>query len=62
MSGNTIGKLFSLSTAGESHGAGLVGIVDGCPPGIELSEEDLQGDLDRLKFFTVPEVSLRKVS
>jgi len=49
MSGNTFGKLFSVTTAGESHGAALVGIVDGCPPGMELSEKDLQPDLDRRK-------------
>ena len=47
MSGNSIGKLFSVTTAGESHGAALVAIVDGCPPGMGLSEADLQGDLDR---------------
>ena len=49
MAGNTIGKLFSLSTAGESHGPAYIGIVDGCPPGLELSERDLQHDLDRRK-------------
>ncbi|MCC6709858.1 MAG: chorismate synthase [Gammaproteobacteria bacterium] len=49
MAGNTIGKLFSLSTAGESHGPGYVAIVDGCPPGLALSEADLQFDLDRRK-------------
>ncbi|PIE35877.1 MAG: chorismate synthase [Gammaproteobacteria bacterium] len=49
MSGNTYGKLFSVTTAGESHGPGLVAIVDGCPPGLELSTEDLQHDLDRRK-------------
>lgn len=49
MAGNTIGKLFSLSTAGESHGPAYIGIVDGCPPGLELSESDLQHDLDRRK-------------
>ncbi len=49
MSGNTIGKLFSVTTAGESHGAALVAIVDGCPPGLALSEADLQHDLDRRK-------------
>lgn len=47
MSGNTFGKLFTVTTAGESHGAGLVAIVDGCPPGLALSEADLQHDLDR---------------
>ena len=49
MSGNSIGKLFSVTTAGESHGAALVAIVDGCPPGMNLSETDLQHDLDRRK-------------
>ena len=49
MSGNTFGKLFSVTTAGESHGPALVAIVDGCPPGVELSLEDLQRDLDRRK-------------
>ncbi len=49
MSGNTIGKLFTVTTAGESHGPAYVGIVDGCPPGLELSEADIQPDLDRRK-------------
>jgi len=49
MSGNSIGKLFTVTTAGESHGPALVAIVDGCPPGMELSEADLQTDLDRRK-------------
>lgn len=49
MSGNSIGKLFSISTFGESHGAALGCIVDGCPPGMALSEEDLQADLERRK-------------
>ena len=49
MSGNTFGKLFTVTTFGESHGLGLGAIIDGCPPGIELSEEDLQLDLDRRK-------------
>lgn len=47
MSGNSIGKLFCVSTAGESHGKALVAIVDGCPAGIEISEAELQVDLDR---------------
>ncbi|SDJ94341.1 chorismate synthase [Ferrimonas sediminum] len=47
MAGNTIGKLFTVTTYGESHGLALGAIVDGCPPGIELSEADLQLDLDR---------------
>ena len=49
MSGNTFGKLFTLTTAGESHGPAYVAIVDGCPPGLALSEADLQPDLDRRK-------------
>ena len=49
MSGNTIGKLFTLTTFGESHGVALGGIIDGCPPGLELSAEDIQPDLDRRK-------------
>lgn len=49
MSGNTFGKSFTVTTFGESHGLALGAIVDGCPPGIELSEEDLQIDLDRRK-------------
>ncbi len=47
MSGNTIGKLFSVTTFGESHGPGLGCIIDGCPPGLPLSEEDIQIDLER---------------
>lgn len=47
MSGNTFGKLFTLTTFGESHGPAIGCIVDGCPPGIELAESDIQPDLDR---------------
>ncbi|MEX1200630.1 MAG: chorismate synthase [Methylophaga sp.] len=47
MSGNSFGKLFTVTTFGESHGPALGAIVDGCPPGMALSEADLQGDLDR---------------
>jgi len=49
MSGNTFGKIFSVTGFGESHGLALGCIVDGCPPGLELSELDLQTDLDRRK-------------
>jgi chorismate synthase len=49
MSGNTIGKLFTVTTFGESHGAALGCIVDGCPPGLCLTEQDMQRDLDRRK-------------
>ena len=47
MSGNTFGRLFRLTTYGESHGPALGGVVDGCPAGIALSEELLQKELDR---------------
>ncbi|MFA5633515.1 MAG: chorismate synthase [Porticoccaceae bacterium] len=49
MAGNTFGKLFTVTSFGESHGPALGCIVDGCPPGLELSEADLQTDLDRRK-------------
>lgn len=49
MSGNTFGKLFTVTTFGESHGKALGCIIDGCPPGIEISEDDIQSDLDRRK-------------
>ena len=49
MSGNSIGKLFSVTTFGESHGLALGAIIDGCPPGLALCEADLQIDLDRRK-------------
>ena len=49
MSGNTFGKIFTLTTFGESHGKALGCIIDGCPPGIKLSENDIQKDLDRRK-------------
>ncbi|WP_299008476.1 chorismate synthase [uncultured Shewanella sp.] len=47
MSGNSIGQHFVVTTFGESHGTALGCIIDGCPPGVELSEADLQHDLDR---------------
>jgi chorismate synthase len=47
VSGNTFGKIFTVTTFGESHGRALGCIIDGCPPGMELSESDIQGDLDR---------------
>ena len=47
MAGNTFGKLFTVTTFGESHGPALGCIVDGCPPGMELSEADIQPELDR---------------
>ncbi|WP_068978814.1 chorismate synthase [Aeromonas sp. EERV15] len=49
MAGNSFGLLFRVTTFGESHGLALGAVVDGCPPGLEISEADLQGDLDRRK-------------
>ena len=49
MAGNSIGQSFTLTTFGESHGPAIGGVVDGCPPGLSLSAEDLQDDLDRRK-------------
>ena len=49
MAGNSIGQLFRVTTFGESHGPAIGGVIDGCPPGMTLSEEDMQGDLDRRK-------------
>ncbi|MGB1142619.1 MAG: chorismate synthase, partial [Halioglobus sp.] len=49
MAGNTFGKLFTVTSFGESHGPALGCVVDGCPPGLELSASDLQPDLDRRK-------------
>jgi len=62
MSGNTFGKLFTLTTSGESHGSGYLGIIDGCPPGMALSESDLQIDLDRRKPAKSRHVTQRKES
>jgi chorismate synthase len=60
MSGNTIGKLFTVTTFGESHGPALGAIVDGCPPGMELTEADLQIDLDRRKPGTSRHTTQRR--
>ncbi|HSP57381.1 MAG TPA: chorismate synthase [Halomonas sp.] len=60
MSGNTFGKLFTLTTFGESHGPALGAIVDGCPPGLPLSEEDLQHDLDRRRPGTSRHTTQRR--
>lgn len=49
MSGNSFGRLFVVTGFGESHGPAIGGVVDGCPPGLALSEADLQRDLDRRK-------------
>jgi len=60
MSGNTIGKLFTVTSFGESHGPALGCIVDGCPPGLELCEADLQSDLNRRKPGTSRHTTQRR--
>jgi chorismate synthase len=59
MSGNTLGTLFTVTTFGESHGPAIGCVVDGCPPGMELSEADIQPDLDRRKPGTSRHVTQR---
>ncbi len=60
MSGNTFGKSFTVTTFGESHGPSIGGIVDGCPPGLALTPEDLQVDLDRRKPGTSRHTTQRR--
>jgi chorismate synthase len=62
MSGNTFGNLFSVTTFGESHGPAIGCVIDGCPPGLELSESDIQPDLDRRKPGTSRHVTQRQES
>jgi chorismate synthase len=62
MSGNTFGKLFTVTTFGESHGPALGAIIDGCPPGMKLDESDIQKDLDRRKPGQSKFVTQRKES
>lgn len=60
MSGNSFGKIFVVTSFGESHGPAIGCIVDGCPPGLELTAEDLQGDLDRRKPGTSRHTTQRR--
>ncbi|MCL2872347.1 MAG: chorismate synthase [Betaproteobacteria bacterium] len=60
MSGNTFGKLFCVTSFGESHGAAIGGVVDGCPPGLALCEADLQRELDRRRPGTSKYVTQRR--
>ncbi|MFW2178068.1 MULTISPECIES: chorismate synthase [unclassified Moraxella] len=60
MAGNTIGQVFTVTTCGESHGAGLMAIVDGIPPNLPLTEADIQIDLDRRKPGTSKFATQRK--
>jgi hypothetical protein len=59
MSGSTLGKLFSVTSFGESHGPAIGCVVDGCPPGMALTEADIQTDLDRRKPGTSRHVTQR---
>jgi chorismate synthase len=60
MSGNTLGKLFCVTSFGESHGPAIGCVVDGCPPGLELSEADIQHELDRRRPGTSRHVTQRR--
>ncbi|MFC5475125.1 chorismate synthase [Paraherbaspirillum soli] len=60
MPGNTFGSLFTVTNFGESHGPAIGCVVDGCPPGMELSEADIQPDLDRRKPGTSRHVTQRQ--
>jgi chorismate synthase len=62
MSGNTFGKLFTVTTFGESHGPAIGCIIDGCPPGMALSVDDIQPELDRRKPGTSRHVTQRQES
>src|SRR5690348_16853089 len=60
MSGNTFGRLFCVTSFGESHGPAIGCVVDGCPPGLALAEADIQRDLDRRKPGTSRHVTQRR--
>ncbi len=60
MSGNTFGTLFTVTSFGESHGAAIGCVVDGCPPGLEICEADIQAELDRRKPGTSRHVTQRR--
>lgn len=62
MSGNSVGKLFTVTSFGESHGKAIGCIIDGCPPGMDLSETDIQPDLDRRKPGKTRHTTQRKES
>lgn len=62
MSGSTLGKLFTVTNFGESHGPAIGCVVDGCPPGMELTAEDIQKELDRRKPGTSRYVTQRRES
>ncbi|OGA04509.1 MAG: chorismate synthase [Betaproteobacteria bacterium RIFCSPLOWO2_02_FULL_62_17] len=62
MSGNSFGTLYCVTSFGESHGPAMGGVIDGCPPGLELAEADIQKELDRRKPGTSRHVTQRQES
>src|SRR5574341_2362772 len=60
MAGNTFGRIFTVTSFGESHGPAIDCVVDGCPPGMNLSVDDIQKDLDRRKPGTSRHVTQRQ--
>ena len=62
MPGSRIGEYFSVINFGESHGPAIGCVIDGCPPGMELSQEDIQKELDRRRPGTSRHVTQRKES
>ncbi|MCB1976282.1 MAG: chorismate synthase, partial [Nitrosomonas sp.] len=62
MSGNSFGKLFCVTSFGESHGPAIGCVIDGCPPGLEIGQEDIQRELDRRKPGTSRHVTQRRES
>jgi len=62
MAGNTLGRVFTVTSFGESHGPAIGCVVDGCPPGLALTAEDIQLDLDRRKPGTSRHVTQRQES
>ncbi len=60
MSGNTFGTLFTVTSFGESHGPAIGCVIDGCPPGLALTEQDIQAELDRRKPGTSRHVTQRR--
>src|SRR5438132_13266297 len=62
MSGNSFGLLYCVTSFGESHGPAYGGVVDGCPPGLELAESHIQKELDRRKPGSSRHVTQRQES
>ena len=60
MAGNTLGRLFAVTNFGESHGPAIGCVIDGCPPGVDLTEADIQHDLDSLRPGTSRHVNQRQ--